>query len=77
MALFEIRFLKDICNDTGHQACVLQRVVSIEAPDAGRARDEACTLFCAHEKVGRWQDHADRVDVVEVGILVKPGRRKN
>jgi hypothetical protein len=66
MAYYEIRFLKDVCNDTGHASCVLQHVVNIEAQDAGQARDEACALFCAHEKVGFWKDHADRVDIIEI-----------
>ena len=66
MALYEVRFLKDVCNDIGHASSVLQHVVSLEAVDAGQARHEACALFCAHEKVGCWQDHADRVDIIEV-----------
>jgi hypothetical protein len=72
MAQFEIRFLKDVCNDIGRPSCVLQRVVSLEAQDAGHARDEACTIFCAHERVGHWRDHADRIDVVEIEGTPRP-----
>jgi hypothetical protein len=75
MAHFEVRFLKDVCNDTGHAGCVLQHVISLEAVDAGQARTEACALFCAHEKVGCWQDHADRVDIIEIERLQPPDRR--
>lgn len=74
MARFEIRFLKDVCNDTGHTRCVVQHVIAIEAADAGLACDEACAQFCAHEKVGRWEDHADRLDVIEVAEAAPPDR---
>ncbi|MDB5642895.1 MAG: hypothetical protein JWN07_2212 [Hyphomicrobiales bacterium] len=75
MARYEVRFLKDVCNDTGRAACVLQHVIAIEAADALRAQDEACTLFCLHEKVGHWRDHADRVDVIEIALPVRIRRR--
>lgn len=72
MARFEVRFLKDVCNDVGHPRCVLQRIVVMESRDALHARDEACVLFCAREKVGHWRDHADRIEVVE--FKAAPGR---
>lgn len=72
MARFEIRFLKDVCNDIGHASCVLQHVVTIEAVDIRQARDEACAMFCAHEKVGCWHDHADRLDIIEIARFPQP-----
>lgn len=66
MARFEIRFLKEVCNDTGHARSVLQRVINVDADCAERASDEACALFCTHENVGHWRDHADRLEVTPV-----------
>lgn len=76
MAHFEVRFLKDVCNDIGQQHCVLQHVVTLDAADAPGARDKACLLFCTHERIGHWRDHADRIDVVEIDTTQrpKPGR---
>jgi hypothetical protein len=71
MARYEVRFLKDICNDTGHPRCVVQRIVHIDAEDASRAHDQACVLFCGHEKIGHWRDHADRVEIVEIDMLTR------
>ncbi len=66
MARFQVRFMKDVCNDTGHARSVLQRVVNIEASSADRACDEACMVFSARENVGHWRDHADRIEVMQV-----------
>lgn len=66
MATFQIRFLKDVCNDTGHLRCILQRTIVVEAVDEDSATREARRLFCARERVGNWRDHADRLEVEQV-----------
>jgi hypothetical protein len=71
MARYEVRFLKDICNDTGHPRCVVQHIVRLEAADTTRAHDEACAVFCGHEKIGHWRDHADRIEIVETDAAAR------
>jgi hypothetical protein len=66
MAMFQVRFLKDVCNDTGHARCILQRTIQLEASSSDQAGSEACRMFCAHEGVGHWRDHADRIEVAQV-----------
>lgn len=66
MARFEIRFVKDVCNDTGHLRSVLQRALTLEADTAEAAQTQACVLFCASENIGHWRDHADRVEIAQI-----------
>lgn len=66
MAMYQVRFLKDVCNDMGHARSILQRMVQVEASCLDQAGAEACRLFCTRERVGHWRDHADRMEVDQV-----------
>jgi hypothetical protein len=63
MSTFEVRFFKDLCDPTGHQHRVLQRVVCVDANDAAAALTDAKKAFCAQERIVDWTIHADGFDL--------------
>lgn len=76
MARFEIRFLKDVANDTGHMRSIVQRVINVDAASAEDACAQACALFCKRERVGHWRDHSDRLEVEQVNWCAAENGRK-
>jgi 1,2-phenylacetyl-CoA epoxidase PaaB subunit len=63
MSRYEVRFIKNISDATGHDHRVCQRVVGVEAGDAGSAISKAQDLFCRLERVGSWTVHADAFEL--------------
>ena len=66
MAMFHVRFLKDVCNDTGHTRCIVQRALLVEAQDVDAAAEIACGQFGDHESIGDWRLRADRLEIDQV-----------
>jgi hypothetical protein len=66
MAMYQVRFIKDVCNATGHVRCIVQRMIVVEAATDEAATHEAVRQFCAREKIREWRDHADRFEVDQV-----------
>ena len=63
MSRYEVRFIKNISDATGHDHRVCQRVVGVEAGDADSAVVKAKDLFCRLERVGSWTSHADAFEL--------------
>jgi hypothetical protein len=63
MSRYEVRFIKNISDATGHAHRVCQRVVGVEAGDPDSAIVKAKDLFCRLERVGTWTFHADAFEL--------------
>ena len=63
MSRYEVRFIKNISDATGHDHRVCQRVVGVEAGDADSAVVKAKDVFCRLERVRSWTIHADAFEV--------------
>jgi hypothetical protein len=63
MARFQIRFLKRVCNDIGHECVTCQGEFAIEGASAGQALEDAETTFCEARRTNRWDLFADTVEI--------------
>ena len=59
MAIYCIRFMKTVTDDTGHERQVCQRAVEIEAESAEAALRPARAVFCKLEGIADWLNRAD------------------
>lgn len=61
-----VRFMKNICDDTGHAHHCIQGFVTIHlARDRDRAIEAAKHRFARKRKIKRWDMHADTFEVDE------------
>jgi len=76
MARFRIRFLKSLCDDTGHSHKCVQGVVDIHwARDRDRAVQAAKRRFERMKKIPCWNLHADTFELDHVQEGLTPARR--
>ena len=75
MSRYEVRFIKNICDATGHDHRVCQRVVGVEAGDADSAIVKAKDVFCLLERVRSWTIHADAFEVDCLPVARAEGHR--
>ncbi|MDB5571395.1 MAG: hypothetical protein JWN93_2578 [Hyphomicrobiales bacterium] len=81
MLQFEVRFLKDICDSTGHPHTVVQRAVRVDAGTPDEALVMAQALFCASERISNWTIRASACDarplapVAAIAPPVRPAAR--
>ena len=68
MALYVVRYMKDILGENGRQAEVCQRLLEVEAADLHQATEIAKQRFCEMERLHEWSLHADRVHVAETKL---------
>ena len=65
MTEYRVRFVKRLCDDTGHQHdCVEGEVRVRRARDQARAMQAAKLRFQRAKHAPNWQTYADRVEVV-------------
>lgn len=62
MKLFRIKFLKRVCNSTGHEAKICQRVFEIHAGDQDEAVGHAKSRFTDAEATEQWWLRADQIE---------------
>ncbi len=62
MVQFEVRFLKDICDSTGHPHQVVQRALFVNARTQEEALAIAQTIFCESERISNWTIRANACD---------------
>jgi len=67
MTRFHIRFLKKICNDTGHECVTCQGEFLVDSASAGQALEEAEAAFCEARKTDRWDLFADTAELRIIG----------
>ncbi len=62
MPLFRVRFLKRVCDATGHEALICQRWFDVHAECEAGAVDDAQGQFRQLERIPDWRLRADRVE---------------
>lgn len=62
MPLFDVRFIKRVCDDTGHEHRACQAAFAIEAPSLTEAVRRAEADFCRQKHVHDWTMFADAVE---------------
>jgi hypothetical protein len=63
MPNFEIRFIKTVCNDTGHESQVCQDQIAVHANDLTEALRLAVAKFTQKEKTSDWTIYADTIEI--------------
>lgn len=77
MAHYQIRFVKNLCDASGHSHRCVQGVIDIgRARDRERAVQAAKRRFERMKRISRWDLHADtfELDVDEQKQTLTPGR---
>ena len=87
MTAYHVRFIKDLCDSTGHTHKCVQGVVDIgRARDSERAVQAAKRRFERMKGITRWDLYADTVELVidermpnlpRARFLIGPGRHAN
>ena len=62
MPAFDVRFIKTVCDDTGHEHRACQAAFTIEAPSLTEAVQRAEADFCRQKHVHDWTIFADAVE---------------
>jgi hypothetical protein len=63
MSHFVVTFMKDVLGDNGRRAEICQRILEIDAPTEGEAKEIAKQKFCTTEGLCEWSLHADRIQI--------------
>jgi hypothetical protein len=74
MSHFVVSFMKDVLGNNGRQAEICQRILEIDAPTEGEAKEVAKQRFCKAERLCEWSLHADRIRVKSADFPPNPGR---
>jgi len=62
MPSFDVRFIKTVCDDAGHEHRACQAVFSVDADSLSEAVDKAEADFCRQRHVRDWTMFADAVE---------------
>lgn len=62
MPSFDVRFIKTVCDDAGHEHRACQAAFAIEAPSLIEAARRAEADFCRQKHVHDWTIFADAVE---------------
>jgi hypothetical protein len=62
MPSFDVRFIKTVCDDTGHEHRACQAAFTLEAASLTEAVTRAEADFCRQKKVQDWTIFADAVE---------------
>jgi hypothetical protein len=63
MPTFEIRYIKKLCDDSGHEHDACQSLTTIEAPSAHEALRLAEVEVCGSRQLADWTIFADTVEL--------------
>jgi hypothetical protein len=69
MSSYDVRFLKTVCDDTGHAHLACQAIFQIDADCLGDAVQRAEANFCRQMHVPDWTLFADAVECRSVAAL--------
>ncbi len=64
MPVFAVRFIKTVCDDTGHEHRACQAAFTVEAASLAEAVQRAEADFCRQKHVHDWTIFADAVEFV-------------
>jgi hypothetical protein len=62
MPCFDVRFVKTVCDDTGHEHRACQAVFTVDAASLAEAVQRAEGDFCRQKHVRDWTIFADEVE---------------
>jgi len=62
MPCFDVRFIKTVCDDSGHEHRACQAAFSVDAASLAEAVERAETDFCRQKRVRDWTIFADEVE---------------
>jgi hypothetical protein len=62
MPSFDVRFIKTVCDDTGHEHRACQAAFTVDAPSLAEAVRRAEADFCRQKHVHDWTIFADAVE---------------
>jgi hypothetical protein len=62
MPAFDVRFIKTVCDDTGHEHRACQAAFTVDAPSLTEAVRRAEADFCRQKHVHDWTIFADAVE---------------
>lgn len=63
MFSFDVRFIKTVCDDTGHEHRACQAMFSVQAPSLTEAVRQAEASFCRQKRIHDWTMFADAVEL--------------
>ncbi len=63
MLSFDVRFIKTVCDDTGHEHRACQAAFSVQARSLTEAVKQAEADFCRQKHVCDWTIFADAVEL--------------
>ena len=63
MPSFEVRFIKTVCDDSGHEHRACQAAFCVDAPSLTEATRQAETDFCRQRQVRDWTIFADAMEL--------------
>ncbi len=63
MAVYVVKFMKDVLGEYGRQSEICQGTLEIDAADEDEARELAKAKFCEGQALHDWSLHADRIHV--------------
>jgi hypothetical protein len=63
MPTFEIRYIKKLCDDTGHEHAACQSIITVTAPNAHEALRLAEAEVCGSRHLSDWTIFADAVEL--------------
>ena len=63
MLSFDVRFIKTVCDDTGHEHRACQAAFNVQAPSLSEAVKQAEADFCRQKRVQDWTMFADAVEL--------------
>ena len=62
MPSFDVRFIKTVCDDTGHEHRACQAAFAVDAASLTEAVQRAEADFCSQKRVHDWTIFADAVE---------------
>lgn len=71
MLSFDVRFIKTVCDDTGHEHRACQAAFSVQAPSLTEVK-RAEADFCRQKHIHDWTIFADAVELKSPTACARP-----
>ena len=75
MAHYRVRFLKKVCNDTGHEHRTCQSVIEVDAESSETAVTAAQKTLSSRTEGMDWRFYYDEIEVETLGRKAGAARR--
>jgi hypothetical protein len=77
MASYRVRFLKKVCNDTGHEHRACQSVIEVDAESSETAVTAAQKMLSARSEGMEWRFYYDEIEVEALARKAGAPRRSS